>query len=99
MSMLNPKNMPPALVSLIPMAEKWGIGDDGYREHALELASADELGAIVHCIDGISDEDFYGWLAGPEARNPHPSVEYLTMSCLALAIDSATVMLQQKQKH
>lgn len=95
--MLNPNNMPPALIRLIPMAEKWGIGDDAERELALDRASADELGAIVGCVDGIV-EDFYGWLAGPESRNPRPSPEYLAMSCLALAIDSASVMLKKLQR-
>jgi hypothetical protein len=99
MNMLNPNNMPLALVPLIPMAEKWGIGDDIEREQALKRASMDELSSLIHCIDGISDEDFYGWLAGPEARNPRPSPEYLTLSCLALAIDSATVKLKKLQKQ
>lgn len=95
--MLNAHNIPPALVSLLPMAEKWGIGDDIERERSLERASADELRAIVHCIDGISDEDFYGWLTGPESRNPRPTPEYLAMCCLSLAIDSATILLKRIQ--
>ena len=96
--MLNSKSIPPTLISLVPMAEKWGMGDDIEREQTLNCASADELNSLVHCIDGISDDDFYGWLAGPESRNPRPSPEYLALSCLALAIDSATAKLKKLQK-
>jgi hypothetical protein len=71
------------------MAEKWGIGDDYEREAAVREASAEELDVLIHCIDDIADEDLFGWLGGPESHNPDPSEEYLAITCLTMAIESA----------
>ena len=79
---LNPRNVPPGLVPLLPMAEKWGIGDDFEREAAVSNASRRELESLVRSIDNISDADLYGWLSGPESLNPNPSQEYLAITCL-----------------
>jgi hypothetical protein len=89
MARLTPENVPGKLIGLIPTAEKWGIGDDFEREQAIGAASVEEVDALVHSIDGIADEDFYGWLSGPESFNPTPSLEYVAFSNLAMAIDSA----------
>lgn len=60
---LDLKRVPEALVPLLPFVERWGIGDDFEREAAVRAASVGELEALVHSIDGVSDEDFYGWMA------------------------------------
>ena len=90
---LNPANVPKALAPLLPMAEKWGIGDDFEREDTISRASRQELEMLIHCIDSISDEDLYGWLAGPESFSRKPSEEYLAVTCLTMAIDSAKLKL------
>jgi hypothetical protein len=92
---LNPDKVPLVLALLLPMAEKWGIGDDFEREAAVTNASRQELESLVHCIDDISDADLYGWLSGPESFNPNPSQEYLAITCLTMAIDSAKLKLQK----
>jgi hypothetical protein len=92
---LSAKNVPAALVPLLPMAEKWGIGDDFEREEALAKASREELEEVVHSIDEISDDDLFGWLSGEESFNPKPSEEYLAITCLTMAIDSAKMKLQK----
>jgi len=51
---LNPERLPAALICLIPMAEKWGIGDDYERESKVRSTSTEELLELVHCIDEIS---------------------------------------------
>jgi hypothetical protein len=89
MPVLKPENVPVNLIPLVPVAEKWGIGDDFEREQAISAASVEELDSLVRSIDGIADEDFYGWLSGPESFNKTPSPEYVAMSNLAMAIDSA----------
>ncbi len=94
---LNPENVPAALVDLLPVAEAWGIDDDFEREQALKTASRDELECLVHSIDNVSDEDLYDWLAGPESFNPNPSAEYLALTCLTMAIDSAKLKLERIQ--
>ena len=78
------------------MAEKWGVGDDCEREELLQNATKEELELLVHSIDEISDEDLYGWLGGPEAKNQCPTQEYLAMTCLAMAIDSAKVKIKKR---
>ena len=94
---LNPENIPSALAPLLPVAERWGIGDDFEREAAVANASREELEALVHSIDGISDDDLYGWLSGPESFNPAPSAEYLAFTALTMVIDSAKLKLPKRQ--
>jgi len=79
------------------MAEKWAL-DGGYSD-AVRNASSEELEALVHCIDDVADDDLYGWLAGPEADNPNPSVEYVVFTDLTQAIDLARLLLEKRQGH
>jgi len=95
MHKLDPNQVPSALVPLLPMAEKWGIGDDYEREMAIGNASLQELQSLIHCIDGIGDDDLFGWLSGPESHNPRPSEEYLAFTTLTMAIDSAKLKLRK----
>ena len=89
---LDPDRMPAAARPLIPMAERWGIGDDGYREEAVDQATPDELRKLVASLDGVED-GFSEWLEGPESFAPRPSEEYLAMTALTMAFDSARVKL------
>ena len=99
MPRLDPDKMPPALLTLLPMAERWGVGDDYDRERMVREASTEDLDQLVHCIDGISDDDLFDWLTGPEADNPKPSAEYLAITCLTMARDSARVTLAARTKQ
>jgi succinate dehydrogenase flavin-adding protein (antitoxin of CptAB toxin-antitoxin module) len=92
---LNPNNIPSALVSLLPMAERWGIGDDFERENHISKASISELDELVHCIDEISDDDLFGWLAGEESFSQIPSDEYLAITNMTMAIESAKLKLKK----
>jgi hypothetical protein len=91
---LNPDKVPRPLVHLIPIAEKWAL--DGYID-AVSNASSEELEALVHCIDDVAD--LFGWLAGPEADNPNPSLEYVAFTDLTQAIDLARLLLKKRQGH
>ncbi|MGA9780384.1 MAG: hypothetical protein WBS33_19170 [Verrucomicrobiia bacterium] len=95
MNQLNTTTMPSALIPLLPMAEKWGIGDDLERDAKVKNASLEELESLVHCIDEITDSDLFGWLSGPESENPKPSEEYLALTALTMAIDSAKLKLKK----
>ena len=92
---LNPKNVPEALEPLLPVAELWGIEDDFEREEALENANQDDLERLVHSIDEIDDGDLYGWLAGDLVDCESPSDEYIALTCLTMAIDSAKIKLSK----
>jgi len=87
-------NVPAALIPLLPMAGKWGISNDFERELAVKSASPEELAFLVRCIDNVTDEELFGWLSGSASYDPDPSTEYLVMTCLTMAIDSAKVRLK-----
>lgn len=95
MTPLDPKNVPEALVPLLPIANKWGIGDDFEREEAIQNASKDDLQELVSSIDAIADEDLFGWLEGPESYSVKPTREYAAITCLTMAIDSAKIKLRR----
>jgi hypothetical protein len=95
---LDKTKVPAPLTPLLPVAEKWGIGDDFERERALDAASRQELEFLVHSIDAMSDDDLFGWLAGPESYNPNPSKEYIALTALMMAIDSAKTKLRRFQR-
>jgi hypothetical protein len=92
---LDPENLPLPLVCLIPWAEKWGIGDDIEREQKVAQASSKERSELIACIDECSDEELFGWLAGEESFREFPSPEYLAVSNLIMAIDSARLKEQK----
>lgn len=95
---LDPDRVPRPLVRLVPMAEKWGIDDDYDRACAVRNASLDELEALVHCIDDVTDDDLFGWLSGSEADHQNPSPEYVAFSDLTMAIDLARLRLERLRK-
>lgn len=83
---LDPQHVPEPLRVLIPLAEKWGIGDDMLRIDAVRKAPPAEvahLKKIIAQYDDLFDE----WLAGSEAQNPNPSPEYLAFSNMRMAAD------------
>lgn len=86
--LLDPSRVPPAVRAWIPLAEKYGIGDDFYREEVLVKLDLGERTELVRFLEESPDE-LWDWLAGPESHEPKPSPEYLTFSCLALAAESA----------
>ena len=77
----DPNKVPSALISLLLMAKEWGLRDDYEREMAIDRALPEELESLVHSIDGISDNDLFGWLSGPVSYNLKPSDEYLALTC------------------
>ena len=95
---LNPDNVPIPLRKLLPFAEEWGKGDDLERQTSLQSASREELESLIQSIDGVSDDELFGWLAGPESYNPEPSDEYVALSVLVEAINLAKVRLKQMQR-
>ena len=86
---LYPEAVPPAVRSLLPLARRWGISDDGYRDAAVAGADAETLAALVAAVDAIGDAALYGWLAGPEASSARPSAEYVAVTALTMAADQA----------
>ncbi|MEO0510796.1 MAG: hypothetical protein AAF065_13170 [Verrucomicrobiota bacterium] len=92
---LDKNNVPEALANLLSSAEKWGIEDDYERAEMLENASVEELEEIVSCIDDVSDEDLFDWLAGDMSTQKNPSKEYIALTCLTMSVDSARIKLSR----
>ena len=49
---INKENVPENLRSLIPMATKWGIGDDGIRDELEKKATKEEKAELEQTIKG-----------------------------------------------
>jgi hypothetical protein len=78
---------------LLALAEQWGIGDDIAREQLIEGATRSELESLVAAVDAVP-ESMYSWLAGPESQVIPPSEEYVAVTCLTMATDSARLALR-----
>ncbi len=91
---LNPQNVPEGLRSLIPYAERWGIGDDIIRTDTLKAASREELQDLVSAVSKFSEDAFDDWLAGSEAKGPKWSKEYTAFTELRDAYDRAKWRLE-----
>jgi hypothetical protein len=91
---LRPDAVPSAARSLLPLARRWGISDDGYRDSAVAEADAETLAALVAAVDSVDDGVLYGWLAGPEASSGRPSAEYVAVTALTMAADQARLRLR-----
>lgn len=93
---MNPANVPPPLARLLPIAEIWGIGDDVEREAVVESASAEDLRQVVEAVDQAEDLGLYDWLSGDESYADEPSDEYVAITCLTMAADSARLRLRRE---
>jgi len=92
---LNRSNVPPSLVFLLPLAETWGIGDDLERAEAVESSSLEELEQMIQAVDDAEDSGLYEWLSGDESYVESPSPEYIAITCLTMAADSARLRLRE----
>lgn len=90
----NPQRVPKEIVPILPMAERWGVADDFEREHALQNASIADLHDLVACLDTIDPELLSDWLCGSESYATKPSEEYIAVTCLTMAVESAKLRLR-----
>jgi hypothetical protein len=92
---LDPTAVPPSIRSLLALAERWGIPDDGYRYDAVHGASRDELVELVTAV-AEAPEELWTWLVGPETTGPGAlSKEYVALTDLTRAADLARVLLNR----
>jgi hypothetical protein len=85
--------VPEAAIAFIPLAERYGLGDDGYRDdlvHALDAPEVMELLAYLDAYPPAVDE----WLCGPAANISPPSEEYVAFTCLLLAAEYAKAVYE-----
>jgi hypothetical protein len=92
---IDAERVPASARHLIPLAGRWAIGDDYEREAAVDGATDQELRRLVEAVASTGD-DFWGWLAGPESFSANPSPEYIALTDLSMAADSARVKLSRR---
>jgi hypothetical protein len=83
---LDPSAVPLTLRPLIPLAERFGVGDDLTRADIVAKTPAVELAAMRAAVEAQAGA-FDDWLAGPQAGGPEFSPEYHAFSCLRMAAD------------
>jgi hypothetical protein len=94
---LDVSRVPEELRCWIPLAERWGIGDDLIREDCIEKATAEELRELLEWQpdDGTLD----AWLTGPESSGARVSEEYVAFTCLVMAYDSARITAKKREQR
>jgi hypothetical protein len=95
--LLDPTRVPEQFRGLIPLAERWGIGDDLVREDCVMKATEAELTELLS-IGSVYDAMLTEWLVGPESYSPNPTDEYVAFSCLGMAWDLADFVKRQRKK-
>lgn len=90
---LDPTKIPAELVSLVRLAEKWGLGDDLIRSKRVETASSEEVRELIEAVQ-LPGLPLMEWLSGPESYSPQPSPEYIAFCNLVEAYDDAKSRLK-----
>lgn len=83
---LSKDNVPEEFWHLIPLAQKYGLSDDGYRLEMLQSISKNEKLELASFLEKYDDK-LDSWLAGPEASGPQFSNEYIAFSALRMSAD------------
>lgn len=81
---------------LLPLVERWGLGDDSERDLAIEQANTDELKKLVKSVTDSDAEELEKWLTGPEASKPPFTDEYDSFTCFLMAYDYARSVLNDR---
>ena len=83
---LSKSKVPEELWAYIPLAEKYGISDDSYREIVLDALDKEEVMEITLFLEECEDQ-LEKWLAGTEAGSSNPTNEYIAFTSLLMAAD------------
>jgi len=62
------------------------------REDKVDDAYEESRRRLVALVDEAPDE-LWSWLVGPESHSESPSAEYVALTCLTMAADSARLKL------
>ena len=92
---LRPDLVPEEVRPLLRLAEQWDIGDDFDREAAVLSTTPAELKRLVTAIDQAPD-GLWDWLGGPASFDGPLTREYLALTHLTMAADSARLELRHR---
>ncbi len=85
---LDPAQVPSEFRHLIPLAERYGVTDEGYRSEMVDsLPESERTELALFLAD--NDNALDSWLAGPESDGPMFSDAYIVFSALRMAADEA----------
>jgi len=91
---INPDDVPEVLRPLIPMAEKWGVIEDGWRPYYfLREVPREEIEDLVatvapYCTNDLNDP-FDIWLGGSEAQEGEWTEAHSAFSELHIVFENA----------
>lgn len=87
--MIDSQFVPEQFRYLIPLAEKWGINDDGYRAEAIKKASQTDLHELKAAVLPVVDKIYLEWLGDTDQLNTDAKEAYLAFTALVLAAEEA----------
>ena len=90
---MNKENIPRQLHHLIPLVEKWGIEDDGFRDEIIATSSVEDIKNLVY---SMSEEDFIvlnEWFCKPIVGTKETD-EYIKFSVFFMAYEYAKSQLE-----
>jgi hypothetical protein len=94
---MNKELIPENLQHLIPLVEKWGIEDDGYRDHLVYNSTSEQLQSLVNCISDEDADNLNFWFIKPQLVKS-PTNEYLKFSAFFMAYEYAEAVLKSRTK-
>ncbi|HEY8935587.1 MAG TPA: hypothetical protein VIM75_04835 [Ohtaekwangia sp.] len=92
---MNNENIPFNVRHLIPLVEKWGIEDDGYRDELVFNSNNDELTELVNSIGDNEANALNDWFCDPELVKKL-SDEYIKFSVFFMAFEYAKSILESR---
>ncbi len=102
-SHIDPEDVPTELRSLIPIAEKWGIIEEGWvPQNVIREVPKYELEHLIKTVSPLitnrENDPFDKWLSGSEAAGPTWTVAYLAFSELRIVFEDAQWVLEHWQE-
>lgn len=88
--------IPKKLQHLIPMANEWGIGDDGYRDEYIENSSNEKLEKFINSITENELDYINNWLC--DRGDLINTEEYEKFTSLYMAFEYAESVLKNRNK-
>nr|WP_044201228.1 hypothetical protein [Oscillochloris trichoides] len=86
---VDPLHVPEQFQHLIPLAETWGINDDGYRAAKLKAASSQELSLLKEMVLPLTNALYLDWLGDTGQLDTDAEETYLAFTALVLAAEEA----------
>jgi hypothetical protein len=86
---LNPQHVPHQFRMLIPLAEIWGINDDGYRATKIQEATEAEIQHLKQQVLPFVDQMYLEWLGETSHLENEAGEAYIAFTALILAAEES----------